>query len=454
MREIAILRTGNEQEAAKYIKFDFQPITDVFAPDFHEKVTKAMVIIQDITEKKVLELEMEKKQKEYKDNISQIVEVIKMDQELFQDFITECQDNLVKFEPKLIQLKGDKENMDLINDLSRIMHSIKGNAKIFNLERIAGEAHNIENLFSSIRKGDRVMTDELLSGIFKKLDDFNSLFNETLDIYNKIVRGMNADIGKTRSEERQKEESQIIKVRIQEFNRLAELVRKADRLIVNEVTPAAAFGPGNEKLAAIETLLKETEVQLKSMRKIELGRLFTRFHRMTRDISMELGKKVKLTVKGEDIEVDKNIFDNIGDPLIHIIRNSLDHGIEKPEERARLGKPEEGTIELMVRLTDSELLIVVNDDGRGLDVDKIKAKAVKNELITADKALHMPDDEAIHLIFLPGFSINEEVTEISGRGIGMDVVKKCIEETLGGTISLKTGKNRGMNTTISIPLID
>ena len=267
------------------------------------------------------------------------------------------------------------------------------------------------------------MTEELLDGTFTELDRFNSLFNETLDIYDKISRGKSADLGKTRTDERQKEESEIIKVRINEINRLSELIKKADRLVVGDVSGLNYGYSDKAKREEFESILKETEKQIISLKKISLNRLFTRIPRMVRDISIQLGKKVKLVTGGDDIEVDKNIFDKIGDPLIHILRNSLDHGIERPEERILMGKPEEGTIELHSSLTDSELLVEISDDGKGLDIDKIKAKAVKKGLITPETAFEMSDNEAVNIIFMPGFSTNDRVTDISGRGVGMDVVK-------------------------------
>lgn len=454
VHELAInIMKENQKNTVKYIKLDFQPITDIFAPDFKEKVTKVMVIIQDITEKKTLELEMEKKEREYKDNINQIIEVIKIDQEIFKDYINECKDNLAVFEPMLISLKDDKNNMGKINELFRIMHTIKGNAKIFKLERISGEAHGIENIFSAIRKGEREMNDELLDETFRKLDNFRILFDETLEIYKRITVGKDADLGENRAEERNKEENEIIKVKIHEISRLTELIKKADRILEEDIINIVDKDEGLEKVKAVESIIKETKEQLKEMSKISISKLFGRFPRMVRDISKELGKKVKLILKGEDIEIDKNIYDKISDPLIHILRNSLDHGLEVPAERIETGKSEEGTIKLNASLTDNEFTVEISDDGRGVDVDRIKAKAVKKELITPEEALRMTDEDALKLIFLPGLSTNEKVTDISGRGVGMDVVKSSVEETLNGSILLESKKNRGVKIVLKIPLM-
>lgn len=438
-------------ELIKYIQVTFQPIIDILPPEYKEQVTKIMVIVQDITDKKVLEQEMVQKEQEYKDNINQIVEIIRADQELFEDFVSECKEQIINVEPKLIALKEDKDNMELVNDLFRIMHTIKGNSRMFNLERIAGEAHGIENIFSAIRKGEAVMTDEKLDECFKKLDRFNTIFNEILDIYQKIVQGKNLDHGKTRTEKRLQEESEVIKVKVDEIHRLTELFKKMDQMVQDDHSKHPT--PDKEKMSEIENLFKETEKQLQALRKVAVGRLFNRFPRMVRDMSMTLGKKVKLIAKGEEVEVDKNIFDRIADPMIHLIRNSLDHGLETPQERMLSGKPEEGTLLLDISSTETELSIVVADDGRGLDAERIKAKAVSKNLISADSALKMPDEEAINLIFLPGFSTSEKVTDISGRGVGMDVVKTYIEEKLNGKVILQSQLNIGLKVTLKVPLI-
>ncbi len=446
VREISV-RTKNESgfEITKYIKIDFQPVLNPQTFDSGEMVTTIMVIAQDITERKALEQEIEKREKEHKDNINQIVEIIKMDRELFQDYIDECKEHLVEFEPKLIQLKDDRSNMDLVNDMFRIMHTIKGNARIFKLERIEHEAHNVENILNTIRKNEKVMTDELLDEIFKRLDRFNEIFNVMLDIYNKISQGKALDTGKTRSGERQRDESEILKVRVQEIDRLAELIKKVE---------AAVSIAGPAQVAELQNLFAETEKQFRVIRKVNLGKLFVRIPRLVRDLSKELGKKVHLNIKGENIEVDKNIFDKLSDPIIHLLRNSLDQGIERPDERISLGKPEEGTIELVASVNDSNLLVEISDDGKGINLEQIKAKAVKRGLLTPEMALDITDEEAIDLVFTPGFSANEQVNAISGRGVGMDVVKTTIENTLKGNIILLTQPYYGLKVRLIIPLVD
>ena len=275
---------------------------------------------------------------------------------------------------------------------------------------------------------------------------------EMLDIYDRISQGKRMDTGKTRSDERRKDESEVLKVRVPEIDRLAELIRRAKQLALADLYPAIASNTGSAKLEELRNLFNETEQQFRVIRKVNLGKLFVRMPGLVRDLSHELGKKVRLNIKGENIEVDKHIFDRLSDPIIHLLRQSLDHGIEKPAERVLLGKPEEGTIELKACLYDSDLLVEISDDGKGLNLEQIIAKAVKRGLLTPEQALSISDREAINLVFLPGFSLGEPVNTISGRGVGLDVVKTAIEKNLNGNIVLTAQKDHGLKFRITIPL--
>jgi two-component system chemotaxis sensor kinase CheA len=183
---------------------------------------------------------------------------------------------------------------------------------------------------------------------------------------------------------------------------------------------------------------------------VPLTGTFTKMNRIVRDMAKNLNKKVELVTYGGDTEVDKTINDTIADPFMHMIRNSLDHAIESPEERLTLGKPEIGTVTINARNAGGEILIDVSDDGRGLDIEKILAKARANGLLVKPESEYT-DKEIFMLIMLPGFSTNTEVTEYSGRGVGMDVVKKNMEK-VGGSISITSTKNVGTTFTIKIPL--
>jgi two-component system chemotaxis sensor kinase CheA len=185
------------------------------------------------------------------------------------------------------------------------------------------------------------------------------------------------------------------------------------------------------------------------IRMLPIGTTFSKFRRLIRDLSSELGKEIELVTRGEETELDKTVLERLGDPLVHLIRNSIDHGIDMPEERRAAGKRPEGQILLEAEHSGSEVLIRITDDGKGMDADVIRQKAVEKGLIAADAEL--TEEEALKLIFLPGFSTAAKVTNISGRGVGMDVVHRAID-SLRGVIEVKSVRGQGTTITIRLPL--
>lgn len=182
-----------------------------------------------------------------------------------------------------------------------------------------------------------------------------------------------------------------------------------------------------------------------------LHEVFAKLRRVVRDTARNLGKQVELQVSGEEVKVDRDIIDGIADPLLHMVRNSLDHGIEAPEGRAAAGKPETGTIRVEAEQIGGEILIRISDDGRGIDVDKVRQKAAERGLVSPEDAARMSDRDVIHLIFQPGFSTADAVTEVSGRGVGMDVVRRNLEK-LHGSVSVETERGKGSTFLVRLPM--
>lgn len=204
-----------------------------------------------------------------------------------------------------------------------------------------------------------------------------------------------------------------------------------------------------ERVAQLERNTREIQERVMGIRMLPIGSAFNRFPRLVRDLSGKAGKKIQLVLSGEETELDKTVIESITDPLTHLVRNSADHGLEQPEERLASGKDEQGTIHLNAFHEGGNICITVADDGRGLNRDKILAKAIKSGLISEQDKL--TDDQIWPLIFKPGFSTAEKVTDVSGRGVGMDVVKRNIE-SLGGTVSIKTAIGKGTTFTLKLPL--
>ena len=204
-----------------------------------------------------------------------------------------------------------------------------------------------------------------------------------------------------------------------------------------------------ERMTQLEHNTRELQERVMGIRMLQIGTVFSRFPRLVRDLAGKNGKKMQLVISGEETELDKTVIESIGDPLTHLIRNSADHGLESPADRLAAGKPEQGTIRLNAFHEGGSICITVEDDGRGLNRDKILPKAVMQGLIQEGEKL--TDDQVWALIFRPGFSTADKVTDVSGRGVGMDVVKRNIE-ALGGAVSIKTVLGKGTTFTLKLPL--
>ena len=230
-------------------------------------------------------------------------------------------------------------------------------------------------------------------------------------------------------------------------NSLAYLAQKADAVYgVPELSKEL-----KAQYSVLNRISEEMQDAIMQVRMVPVSTVFQRFPRLVRDLSKKLGKKVKLIIEGEETEADKNVIEALADPLIHIIRNSLDHGIELPEERVAKGKPEIGTIILRAKQEADQVVIEVIDDGRGIDPEKLKLKAYEKGLISEEQLKKMKDTEALNLIFLPGLSTKEVASDLSGRGVGMDVVKTTVEK-FGGSVSVKSTLDKGTVITLSLPL--
>ena len=239
--------------------------------------------------------------------------------------------------------------------------------------------------------------------------------------------------------------------------KIDELINTVGEVVITQSMLAQlgtlAEGPSAERLrsglAQLERNVRELHESVMRVRMLPIGFAFSRFPRLVRDVAQRLGKQIELKLTGEQTELDKTVLERIGDPLVHLVRNSIDHGIEKPEERVKAGKPAAGTVHLEAFHRGSAIIIEVSDDGRGLDCDRILAKARSRGLVAAAET---PSEEAIfELIFLPGFSTAEQATDLSGRGVGMDVVRRNIK-SLGGKIDIRSERGRGSRFTISLPL--
>jgi two-component system chemotaxis sensor kinase CheA len=202
---------------------------------------------------------------------------------------------------------------------------------------------------------------------------------------------------------------------------------------------------------SLSRLTDELQNEIMETRLIPVSQVFDRFPRIVRDVAKDTGKRVRFEITGQDIKLDRTVLDEIGDPLIHMLRNAVDHGIEAPDVRKRSGKPEEGELSLVARREKSHVFIEVSDDGAGMDADEIRRSAVEKGLATAEQAAAMSQDDILLLTATPGFSTKNEVTEISGRGVGLDVAKRTAEN-LGGSLLISSKPGQGTSITMRLPV--
>ncbi len=236
--------------------------------------------------------------------------------------------------------------------------------------------------------------------------------------------------------------------------KLDRLVNLVGELVMNQsrLTQAASRFDSSDlavPVEEIERLVSELRDNVLGIRMMPIGSTFSRFKRLVHDLSGELGKEIDLVTEGADTELDKTVLDQLGDPLVHLIRNSLDHGVEPAERRESLGKPRRGTIRLAAAHTGSNVVVTITDDGKGLDTAVLRAKAVEKGLIPAEA--NLSEKEMFNLIFLPGFSTAKQITNISGRGVGMDVVKRQID-ALRGSVSISSEVGKGTTIALTLPL--
>lgn len=233
------------------------------------------------------------------------------------------------------------------------------------------------------------------------------------------------------------------------MNLVSELIISKTKLEgIDDIERSQKFNDEVEYLERITTSLHDAVMKV---RMVPVETVFNRFPRMIRDISRELGKEIDLVMTGEETELDRTVIDEIGDPLIHLLRNSVDHGIEAPGKRRELGKPEIGTIHLRAYQSGNNVLIEVEDDGEGINVEKVKKKAIEKGLLNREIANNMSKKDIIDFLFRPSFSTADKVTDISGRGVGLDVVKTKIE-ALGGSVEVETEMGKGSKFIIRLPL--
>jgi len=354
----------------------------------------------------------------------------------------------------------DVQQEHISEDVSEYLFFVEGDIDINTLRQDVEEACKDEEVVE-IFFIQKLLKEDLEIGEIIESDDVQQK-EESMPIYANTEQ-----IRELVSKENEQESKRIDSVRI-DIGKLNNLTNLAGELItcksqLNQILNA--FKEVNIKDKAISSLISnlekgilrlerisfELQEGITSLRLLPIKNVFRKLPRIVREVAQKEGKEVELIIKGEETEIDKLILEKITDPLVHIVRNCVNHGIEKPEERIAKGKKPQGRIMIEAYAEGENIYISIADDGRGIDIDKIKAKALEKGIVTSDELINMSEKEIIELIFLPGFSTANVVDDVAGRGVGMDVVKKNITE-LKGEIKVETQKDKGTSFLIVIPL--
>ncbi|MCW5799693.1 MAG: chemotaxis protein CheA, partial [Nitrospira sp.] len=476
-------------------------------------------------------------------------------QEILNDFLTESNEMLEVLDQRFVTLESDPTNTDLLNEIFRAMHSMKGSAGFLGFNHLVDVAHRGENILNKLRQAEMAVNPAIISVILEtidvikaimadiresgtdshvataaiaaKLDDILNgttaasapaqteavapakveaasptsaaaapvqtlgeiLVNDGLASKEQVLdaltaqqhqpepktplgeillqakaiteRALDQALHKQDKQPKPVEEDATIRVETKRLdsvmNLVGELVLGRNRLIKigtqleqqHESDPQVRVL--SETLAQLNLVTTDLQLAVMKTRMLPIKKVFAKLPRMVRDLSQKLNKQVHLEMRGEETELDKSVADEIGDPLVHLVRNAIDHGIETPAERQAKGKAGEGQLTIAASQEGNSIVIRINDDGRGIQVEKIKEKALAKGLISEAELSTMEHREILNLIFLPGFSTAEKVTDVSGRGVGMDVVRTNIRK-INGSVDLESEPGKGSQIIIKLPL--
>ena len=412
------------------------------------------------------------------------------DMELFGDFLLETREHLSNIETQLLAVEQDPNNRDAVHTIFRGFHTIKGLAGFLEFSAIQNVAHEVETALDLARNDKLAMTPAVIDVVLAATDYLKTelqnsetavrngtaiqagnsgdllrriqallseepvpaLESETTRVVEPPAVGLSLSAAPSPAETKKHSGAELRSIKV-DTSKLDFLVDMVGEMVIAQSLlrhDASLINPRVQRnLVQLSRITGEVQKTAMSMRMVPIGQLFSRMGRLVRDLSRKEGKQAELIVHGEDTELDRTIVEDLADPLMHMVRNSADHGIEPVEDRIKVGKNPTGRIQLKAYHQAGYITIEVADDGRGLDREKILRKARTNGLVGA--AEEPSDREVFNLIFEPGFSTAEQVTDISGRGVGMDVVKKQVQK-MRGRIDIQSTPGAGTTFFIKLPL--
>ncbi|MFN8138445.1 MAG: chemotaxis protein CheA [Fimbriimonadales bacterium] len=414
------------------------------------------------------------------------------DQSLLGEFITECKDYMESAEASLLALETNPSDKEAVNSVFRLFHTVKGTAAFLGLTSVAEFAHRAESLLCKVRDDEirfegycaelALKSNDLMKALVAGMETAMSGSNpgkpgsydwlmealldpttpldgvavapkvENVESKPTVKAAVETEAPANTSASASAVES-TIRVRTDRLDRLinmvGELVVAQAIVSQDDVLATETNYDLSKKIGHAGKIVREIQEISMSMRMVPLRATFQKMNRLVRDLSQKVGKNVTFITVGDETEIDRNMVDVIGDPLVHMVRNAIDHGIESPEDRAAAGKTTAGTVRLAAYHQGGSVVVELTDDGKGLNKDRIIEKAIEKGLIESEKG--MSDSEIFNLIFAPGFSTAAQVTDVSGRGVGMDVVRRNIE-SLRGKVEISSEQGRGSTFSIQLPL--
>ena len=423
--------------------------------------------------------------------------------DIVREFLVESNENLDQLDRDLVTLEKNPEAEGILASIFRTIHTIKGTCGFLGYNKLGAVTHAGEGLLSKMRDRELVLNAELTSALLEMVDAVREMlaqiestgqegerdYQAVIDSLTRLLTSQPkpvaekavpavatppaappAESATEAIEEAEKQPADAANQEQREIRALAasdsnirvdvglldklmnlvgELVLARNQILQYSTTQQdPVFLSTSQRLNLITTELQEGVMKTRMQ---PIGNIWARFPRLVRDLAMSCGKQVRVEMEGKETELDKTLVEAIKDPLTHVVRNSVDHGIETPEERLACGKPAEGRLSLCAFHEGGQVNIEISDDGAGINLDKVKQKALERGLITPEHAARMSEREILNLIFLPGFSTAAQVTSVSGRGVGMDVVKTNIEK-IGGVVDIQSQTGKGATLKIKIPL--
>ncbi|MCZ4499410.1 MAG: CheA signal transduction histidine kinase [Marmoricola sp.] len=419
------------------------------------------------------------------------------DAEIIAEFLVESHENLDQLDHDLVELEREPGSRELLSSIFRTIHTIKGTSGFLAFNRLEALTHVGENLLSRLRDGEMVMTAPVTETLLAMVDTVRALLNSVeatgkddaadVDVdtvvtaLRAVLDGTSEDVADVEPERQPVADVEPVldvvpvlepvleahdddpvkrgvvdsSVRV-DVDLLDSLVQLVGELVLtrNQVLQRTESAEDIELVRAAQRLdLVASELQegIMKTRMQPIGQVWSKMPRIVRDLSVQLGREVDLQMEGHDTELDRSLLEALKGPLTHLVRNALDHGIEKPADRVAAGKPGQGRLLLRSFHESGQVVVEISDDGKGIDPDVIVRFAVERGVITRDQAARMETREIINLIFRPGFSTAAEVTNVSGRGVGMDVVRTNIER-IGGTVDMQSQVGVGTTCRVRIPL--